>query len=109
MPARGLFVVTVRSFSGELEFLIGLIEEFLGFRGVAIEIPLVGRLCGDDLVEGLIGEALRSGEIGMARCANVTSRFLSQSRATADEGDAEKAAEERVLEIHDVKSSVESE
>ena len=37
-------MVSVCGFGGLLEFSTGLLEEFLGFRGVSCQIKLIGRL-----------------------------------------------------------------
>ncbi len=48
-----LLVVLICGFSGQLELLVGLVEQIFGFPGVTFHVPFVGFLCRDHALIGL--------------------------------------------------------
>src|SRR6185369_6312136 len=77
-----------------LELIVGLLEEILGLRRVAAHVPLVRLLRGGDLLEGLPGELLRRGEIGVPVRVDVAGRLCG---VEGDGGEKKKEGEETDL------------
>lgn len=93
MPPRGdgmgmtdsadrLALVVVCGFCGELDLGVCLVEEGLGFGGVAVHVELVGRLGVAEAADGLLDEMLGGVQVGVA-AAYVDAGVL------CDEGSAE--------------------
>jgi hypothetical protein len=59
--------VTIRRLRGLLQLVVGLVEQGLGLRGVALHIPLIGLLRGNYFLPGLLAQPLCGCEVGMTR------------------------------------------
>jgi hypothetical protein len=69
-------MVFVGSHGGLLEFVAGLVEQFLGMRRVSIHVPLIELLGSLDLFEGLVAKALRRSQVWMSFPTDVFGRWL---------------------------------
>jgi hypothetical protein len=56
--------VLIQSFSGELQFTVGLIHQLLGLLRVALCVIFVGTLRSRRALNGLLKDALSSIEVG---------------------------------------------
>ena len=74
-------LVFVSGFGGFFEFVVDLLEEFLGFCGVAVHVEFVGFLGFADFLEGLIAETLVEGICGWAE-ANI--EYVQTAREVYD-------------------------
>ena len=77
-------MVVVCGFRGHFEFVIHLIEKFLGLGRVAVHVPLVGLLRGGNFFPGLARKVLRRGKVrmfvGRLRCLWASGRRLDRRR-----------------------------
>lgn len=73
-----LFAVLVGGLRRQLQLLIDLIEQLLRLLRVACQIPLVGLLRRDDLVEGLLAEPLCRGKIRVTSGGHILNGFLGR-------------------------------
>jgi hypothetical protein len=71
---------TVRRFGSELELPIGLVQQLLRLLGVTAEVPFVGLLRGDDLVERLIHQPLGRGDVRVTFGAHILRGALRPRR-----------------------------
>src|SRR6185312_10416456 len=75
---RSSLAVVVRRFRRRLELAVGLVEQILRLRRVAVHVPFVRLLRSDDAVVGLVGEPLRRGDVRMTPAADVAYRLRSE-------------------------------
>src|ERR1700751_1797784 len=81
---QSLFMA-VGSFRGQFQFVVHLVEKFLGLGRVAVHVPFVGLLRGGDFLPRLAREVLRRSKVRMFVAADVVLRHLGYSQTTADE------------------------
>jgi hypothetical protein len=64
-------LVAIRRFGGLLYFLVGLRQVLLRFSGMTAHVKLICALRGVNLANGLLNEALRGKQIGMAAWTDI--------------------------------------
>jgi hypothetical protein len=76
-----------------------LIQQVLGFLSVAVHIPFIGLLGGNDLFPGLLAEPLRGGEVRMARTGDILFACCAIATPPISNDAPRTAAKRRVLII----------
>ena len=71
-----LFVILIRGSRSLFEFPAGLVEQLLGFRGMSIQVPLIGALSRLDFFKGLVAQALRGSQVGVSFRTDVFGRWF---------------------------------
>lgn len=66
-----LFRVLVRRLGCLLQLVVDLVEKLFRLLRVALHIPLIGLLRGDNLLISLLAKTLRGGDIWMARRGDI--------------------------------------
>ena len=96
-------VVAIGGFGSLFQLPVGLFEEFLRLRRVALHIPLVGLLCGCDLVVGLIGEPLGRREVGVPFRIHIPHWWaLGDHHAACHNPDSGQAGKDGSAKIHNL-------
>lgn len=77
--------MAVGRFGGQLQLAVHVVEQFFGFLGVTVEVPLVGPLGLFDFFPGLLAQTLGRGEIGVAFAGDVALRPLGDGNSSEEE------------------------
>ena len=85
--------MVVGGFRGQLQFVVHLVEKFLGLGRVAIHVPFVSFLRGGDFLLRLAREVLHRSKVRRFAAADVIFRHLGYGQATADECERKYAAQ----------------
>src|SRR5579863_6704922 len=82
--------------------MAGLVEEFFGAGGVAVDVPLVGGARGGDFIGSLVGEALSGGDVGVpGGNAFGFCQALHDQHASRRQCDCSEAGEKSTAETHE--------
>lgn len=79
-------------FRSEFELAIDLVEQVFCLLSMALHVPFIGLLGGDDLLERHLAVTLGGGEIGMACARNIADGFLGDSSASNDKEATENSS-----------------
>ena len=77
-----------------LQFVVHLVQKFLGLLRVALHIPLVGLLCVHDSLISLRAQPLRRRQVRVAARGNILRRPLGKGQTSEQEEGSQEQPEE---------------